>query len=203
MNVKLARLVGWGLVFAASAAVAAPPVRVGAPAPAPTLLTSSGDSYKFLAEVYGTDPRYPDARRSAAALLFVDPEAAAGDPAVAAFVEVARKVAARPALRGQIRFYLVLVCPKDAGFALARFLERQDRALPIDVLLDPRHKAAVAFGVGKLPRMFAVARDGTLAADVAGVPADVRKQMVEGVVAAIQAGKPVARPAGAIPPRAR
>ena len=189
MNVKLARLVGWGLVFAASAAVAAPPVRIGAPAPAPTLLTSSGDSYKFLAEVYGTDPRYPDARRSAAALLFVDPEAPAGDPAVAAFVEVARKVSARPALRGQIRFYLVLVCPKSAGFALARFLEQQDRSLPIDVLLDPRHKAAVAFGVGKLPRMFAVARDGTLAADVAGVPADVRKQMAEGVVAAIQAGR--------------
>ena len=189
MNSKLAWMVGWGLVFAASAAVAAPPVRVGAPAPAPTLLTSSGDSYKFLAEVYGTDPQYPDARRSAAALLFVDPESEAGDPAVAAFVEVARKVSARPSLRGQIRFYLVLTCSRDAGFALARFLEQQDRALPIDVLLDPRHKAAVAFGVGKLPRMFAIARDGTLAADVPGVPADVRKQMVEGVVAAIQAGR--------------
>ena len=193
MKSKLARLIGWGMVLVAGAAVAAPPVRVGAPAPAPTLLTSSGDSYKFLAEVYGTDPRYPDARRSAAALLFVDPEAAAGDPAVAAFVEVARKVSARPALRGQIRFYLVLVCPKDAGFALARFLERQDRALPIDVLLDPRHKAAVAFGVGKLPRLFAIARDGTLAADLAGVPADYRKQLAEGVVAAIQAGRPAAR----------
>lgn len=189
MKSKLARIIGWGLVFAASAAIAAPPVRVGAPAPAPTLLTSSGDSYKFLAEVYGTDPQYPAARRSAAALLFVDPEAADGDPAVAAFVEVARKVSARPTLRGQIRFYLVLVCPKNSGFALARFLEQQDRALPIDVLLDPRHKAAVAFGVGKLPRMFAIARDGTLAADVPGVPADVRKQMVEGVVAAIQAGR--------------
>ena len=189
MKSKLARWIGWGLVFVAGAAVAAPPVRIGAPAPAPTLLTSAGDSYKFLAEVYGTDPQYPDARRSAAALLFVDPEAETGDPAVAAFVEVARKVADRPALRGQIRFYLVLVCPKNAGFALARFLEQQDRALPIDALLDPRHKAAVAFGVGKLPRMFAVARDGTLAADVAGVPADVRKQMAEGVVAAIRAGR--------------
>lgn len=189
MNVKLARMIGWGWLVVAVAAVAAPPVRIGAPAPAPTLLTSSGDSYKFLAEVYGTDPRYPDARRSAAALLFVDPEAEAGDPAVAAFVELARKVSARPALRGQIRFYLVLVCPKNAGFALARFLEQQDRSLPIDVLLDPRHKAAVAFGVGKLPRMFAIARDGTLAADVAGVPADVRKRMAEGVVAAIRAGR--------------
>ena len=66
MKSKLARLIGWGMVLVAGAAVAAPPVRVGAPAPAPTLLTSSGDSYKFLAEVYGTDPRYPDARRSAA-----------------------------------------------------------------------------------------------------------------------------------------
>ena len=193
MNSKLARVIGWGLVFAASAAIAAPPVRVGAPAPAPTLLTSSGDSYKFLAEVYGTDPRYPDARRSAAALLFVDPESEAGDPAVAAFVEVAQKVQARPNLRGQIRFYLVLVCPKASGFALARFLEQQDRALPIDVLLDPRHKAAVAFGVGKLPRLFAIARDGTLAADLAGVPAEYRKQLAEGVVAAIQAGRPAAR----------
>ena len=193
MKSKLARLIGWGMVLVAGAAVAAPPVRVGAPAPAPTLLTSSGDSYKFLAEVYGTDPRYPDARRSAAALLFVDPESEAGDPAVAAFVEVARKVQARPNLRGQIRFYLVLVCPKASGFALARFLERQDRALPIDVLLDPRHKAAVAFGVGKLPRLFAIARDGTLAADLAGVPAEYRKQLAEGVVAAIQAGRPAAR----------
>ena len=193
MKSKLARLIGWGMVLVAGAAVAAPPVRVGAPAPAPTLLTSSGDSYKFLAEVYGTDPRYPDARRSAAALLFVDPESEAGDPAVAAFVEVARKVQARPNLRGQIRFYLVLVCPKNAGFALARFLEQQDRTLPIDVLLDPRHKAAVAFGVGKLPRLFAIARDGTLAADLAGVPADYRKQLAEGVVAAIQAGRPAAR----------
>ena len=193
MKSKLARLIGWGMVLVAGAVVAAPPVRVGAPAPAPTLLTSSGDSYKFLAEVYGTDPRYPDARRSAAALLFVDPESEAGDPAVAAFVEVARKVQARPNLRGQIRFYLVLVCPKNAGFALARFLEQQDRTLPIDVLLDPRHKAAVAFGVGKLPRLFAIARDGTLAADLAGVPADYRKQLAEGVVAAIQAGRPAAR----------
>ena len=193
MKSKLARLIGWGMVLVAGAVVAAPPVRVGAPAPAPTLLTSSGDSYKFLAEVYGTDPRYPDARRSAAALLFVDPESEAGDPAVAAFVEVARKVQARPNLRGQIRFYLVLVCPKNAGFALARFLEQQDRTLPIDVLLDPRHKAAVAFGVGKLPRLFAIARDGTLAADLAGVPAEYRKQLAEGVVAAIQAGRPAAR----------
>lgn len=189
MKSKLARWIGWGLVFLASAAVAAPPVRIGAPAPAPTLLTSAGDSYKFLAEVYGTDPQYPAARRSAAALLFVDPESEAGDPAVAAFVDVARKVTARPALRGQIRFYLVLTCPRDAGFALARFLEQQDRALPIDVLLDPRRKAAKAFGAEELPRMFAIARDGTLAADVAGVPADVRKQMAEGVVAAIQASR--------------
>ena len=203
MNSKLARVIGWGLVFAASAAIAAPPVRVGAPAPAPTLLTSSGDSYKFLAEVYGTDPQYPDARRSAAALLFVDPESEAGDPAVAAFVEVARKVFARPALRGQVRFYLVLVCPKNSGFALARFLEQQDRALPIEVLLDPRRKAAAAFGVEALPRLFTIARNGVLATDVAGVPADYRKQLAEGVVAAIQAGRPAARPVGAIPPRAR
>ena len=189
MNSKLARRIGWGLVFAASAAVAAPPVQVGAPAPAPTLLTSSGDSYKFLAEVYGTDPQYPDARRSAAALLFVDPESEAGDPAVAAFVEVARKVSARPALRGQIRFYLVLTCSKDAGFALARFLEQQDRTLPIDVLLDPRRKAAKAFGAEEVPRLFAISRAGILAADVAGVPANYRKLLAEGVVAAIQAGR--------------
>ncbi|NCD23283.1 MAG: hypothetical protein EOL90_10140 [Spartobacteria bacterium] len=196
MKSKLAWRIGWGLVFAASAAVAAPPVRIGAPAPAPTLLTSSGDSYKFLAEVYGTDPQYPEARRSAAALLFVDPEAEAGDPAVAAFVEVARKVAARPTLRGQIRFYLVLVCPKNAGFALARFLEQQDRTLPIDVLLDPRRKAAKSFGVDELPRLFAVARDGTLAADVAGLPANYRKQLAKGVVAAIQAGRAAQTSAG-------
>lgn len=189
MKNKLARMVGWGLVFAGSVAVAAPPLRIGEPAPAPTLLTSSGDSYKFLAEVYGTDPQYPAARRSAAALLFVDPDSEAGDPAVAAFVEVARNVSARPKLRGQIRFYLVLTCPKESGFALARFLEQQDRALPIDVLLDPRRKAAKAFGVAELPRMFAIARDGALAAEVAGVPANYRKQVAGGVVAAIQAGR--------------
>ena len=38
MKSKLARLIGWGMVLVAGAAVAAPPVRVGAPAPAPTLL---------------------------------------------------------------------------------------------------------------------------------------------------------------------
>lgn len=203
MKSILAGLVGWGLVFAWNAAAAAEPVRIGAPAPAPVLLASSGDSYKFLAEIYGTDPQYPEARRSAVALLFVDPESEAGDPAVAAFVEVARKVRARPALRREIRFLLVLECPKNSGFALARFLEQQDRSLPIDVLLDPRRKAAAAFGVEDLPRLFAIARNGVLAADVAGVPADYRRRAVNGVVAAIRSGRPAAKPIGSHPPRAR
>ncbi|MGD9612424.1 MAG: hypothetical protein AB7V22_05920 [Kiritimatiellia bacterium] len=175
----------WGMVW--NAATAAESVRIGAPAPAPVLLTSAGDSYRFLSDIYGADPESAGRHRSAVALLFVDPDSAAGDSAVPAFMEVARKVHARETLRGQIRFFLV--CPEGAGFAFARFLEQPAMAVPVDVLLDPRQKARTAFGVEDMPRLFVISRAGILAADVAGVPANFRRQLAEGVVAAIQAGR--------------
>ena len=196
MKYKLPLIVGLGWIVAWSAAAAAEAVEVGAPAPTPVLLTSSGDSYTFLADLYGADAARAGGRSSAVALLFVDPDSAASDQALPAFMEVARKVHARETLRGQIRFFLV--CPEGAGFAFARYLEQHDRTLPIDVLLDPRGKVRTAFGVEEVPRLFAISRAGLLAADVAGVPTNYRRQLAEGVVAAIQASQPAPkRPAPA------
>ncbi|MGD9781777.1 MAG: TlpA family protein disulfide reductase [Kiritimatiellia bacterium] len=176
-------LLVWGFGLAAPAQ----PVPVGSMAPAPVLLTLSGDSYKFLSDLYYEGEDRPGARRSAVALIFMGQHSAPSAEALPLFMEVARKVHAHEALRGKARFFLVDVDPLGEKSRLPAFLARHRVGLPVDVLLDPAQKAGKQFGVEALPRTFVISRDGVLVGDIEGAGGDYSKALATAVVRAIRA----------------
>ena len=175
----------------------AQPVSVGSKAPAPVLLTLSGDSYKFLSDLYYDGADRPGARRSAVALIFMGQHSAASAEALPMFMDVARKVHAHGALRGKARFFLVAVDPLGEKSGLPSFLARHRVGLPVDVLLDPARKAANEFGVDELPRTFVMSRDGALVADVEGVGGDYSKALATAIVKAVREAGTASQPSRA------
>lgn len=191
-------LCGWGGAGTASAQA----VPTGAAAPAPVLLTQSGDSYKFLSELYHAGEDRPRDRRSAVALCFVGREASACAEALPPFMALAEQMQGREALRGKARFYVVGTDPLDQKDALAALLARHGVRPPVLTLLDPQRKACMEFGVENMPRTFVISKYGTLVADIEGAGSGYAKALATGVVKAVRDAGGAQRPARAqaLPP---
>ena len=181
-TLAMAALLVWGF----GAAAMGQSVQVGTMAPAPALLALSGDSYRFLSELYYEGNDRPGARRSAAVLNFMSQDSASSAEALPLFMAVARKVQSHDALRGQVRFFLVVADPFGQTGRLPLFLEQHGVGTPVDVLLDPRRKACKLFGVDQFPRTFVISRSGILVADVEGIGGDYSKALAAGIVKAVR-----------------
>lgn len=186
----MAALLVWGF----GAAAMGQSVQVGTMAPAPALLALSGDSYRFLSELYYEGNDRPGARRSAAVLNFMSQDSASSAESLPLFMAVARKVQSHDALRGQVRFFLVVADPFGQTSRLSLYLDRHRVGTPVDVLLDPRRKACKLFGVDQLPRTFVISRSGILVADVEGTGGDYSKELAKGIVKAIRSPESAPKP---------
>lgn len=193
-------LVAWGFGMA----VMAQSVQVGTKAPAPVLLAMSGDSYKFLSELYYEGAERPGARRSAVVLNFMAQDSAPSVEALPLLMAVARKVQSHGDLRGKARFFLVSTDSLAQKNNLPLFLDRHRVGPPMDVLLDPHRKASVLFGVEKLPRTFVISGDGIIVADIEGVGGGYTKALATGIGKAIRnagvASNPVRAAANEVSP---
>lgn len=181
-KIAIVALLVWGLGLAALAQS----VQIGAKAPAPVLLARSGDSYKFMSELYYEGAERPGSRRSAVVLNFISQDSAPSAEALPLFMAVARKVQSHEALRGKVRFFLIDADPFAQTGRLSLFLERYGVGTPVDVLMDPHRKACKLFGVDRFPRTFVISRYGILAADVEGLGGDYSKALAEGIVKAVR-----------------
>lgn len=175
-------LVGWGLAGAAMAQT----IPLSSKAPAPALVTPSGDSYQFLSELYheGADRRQD--RRSVVALCFIEQDSAACAEVLPQFMAVAVKMQSHEVLRGKARFYLVDADPRGRADRLPDFLARNRVGPPVLAFLDPYRKVCREFGVDQLPRTFVISRRGILVADLEGAGADYAKALAAGVVKAVK-----------------
>ena len=173
-------VIGWGC----AGVVMGQLVELGGPAPAPVLMTASGDSYKFMSELYHEGEERGRDRRSAVALCFIGQEATEGAEALPKFMAVASKVQGHPVLRGKVRFYVVGTDPLSEKDRLAMFLARNGVRPPVLTLLDPQRRACAEFGVEEMPRTFVISKHGTLVADIEGAGSGYAKALATGIVRA-------------------
>lgn len=194
MKKRIAIMVLSGAGFAWGAMGQAAMAAVGDRAPAPVLLTLSGDSYKFMSEFYYEGKDRPRGRRSAVVLCFMGQDSAASGDALPRFMAVAQKVQSHPTFRGQARFFLVSTDPLSQKDGLPGFMARHGVGLPVDVLLDPQRKACQEFGVEELPRTFVISRSGRIVADIRGVGGDYAKALATGIVKAVNHAETAPKP---------
>ena len=193
MKKTLAVVMLFGMSLAGGARAQAVPL--GSKAPAPFLLTPSGDSYKFLSEIYHEGADHPQDRRSAVALCFIGQDSEASAEVLQRFVTVAGKVQDHESLKRQVRFYVVGTDSLGRSDSLTDFLARNRVGPPVLAFLDPHRKACQAFGAEALPRTFVISKRGILVADIEGGGSDYAKALAMGIVKAVKdsgvAQKPV------------
>ena len=170
-------------------------IPLGSKAPAPILLTPSGDSYKFLSEIYHEGADHPQDRRSAVALCFIGQDSEACAEVLQRFVAVAGKVQDHESLKRQVRFYVIGTDSLGRNDSLTGFLTRNRIGPPVLAFLDPHQKAWQAFGTEILPRTFVISKRGILVADLAGGGIDYAKALDTGVVKAVKDSVVVQKPA--------
>lgn len=170
-------------------------IPLGSKAPAPILLTPSGDSYKFLSEIYHEGADHPQDRRSAVALCFIGQDSEACAEVLQRFVAVAGKVQDHESLKRQVRFYVIGTDSLGRNDSLTGFLTRNRIGPPVLAFLDPHQKAWQAFGAEILPRTFVISKRGILVADLAGGGIDYAKALATGVVKAVKDSVVVQKPA--------
>ena len=123
MKKALAVVMLFGVGLAGGAKAQAIPL--GSKAPAPFLLTPSGDSYKFLSEIYHEGADHPQDRRSTVALCFIGQDSEASTEVLQRFVTVAGKVQDHESLKRQVRFYVVGTDSLGRSDSLTGFLARR------------------------------------------------------------------------------
>ena len=170
-------------------------IPLGSKAPAPILLTPSGDSYKFLSEIYHEGADHPQDRRSAVALCFIGQDSEACAEVLQRFVAVAGKVQDHESLKRQVRFSVIGTDSLGRNDSLTGFLTRNRIGPPVLAFLDPHQKAWQAFGAEILPRTFVISKRGILVADLAGGGIDYAKALATGVVKAVKDSVVVQKPA--------
>ena len=170
-------------------------IPLGSKAPAPILLTPSGDSYKFLSEIYHEGADHPQDRRSAVALCFIGQDSEACAEVLQRFVAVAGKVQDHESLKRQVRFYVIGTDSLGRNDSLTGFLTRNRIGPPVLAFLDPHQKAWQAFGAEILPRTFVISKRGILVADLAGGGIDYAKALATGVVKAVKDSGVAQKPA--------
>ena len=170
-------------------------IPLGSKAPAPILLTPSGDSYKFLSEIYHEGADHPQDRRSAVALCFIGQDSEACAEVLQRFVAVAGKVQDHESLKRQVRFYVIGTDSLGRNDSLTGFLTRNRIGPPVLAFLDPHQKAWQAFGAEILPRTFVISKRGILVADLAGGGIDYAKALAKGVVKAVKDSGVAQKPA--------
>ena len=193
MRKALAVVMLFGLALAEGARAQAVPL--GSMAPAPHLLTPSGDSYMFLSELYHEGEDHPQDRRSAVALCFIGQDSAACAEVLQRFVAVAGKVQGHESLKRQVRFYVVGTDSLGRSDSLTGFLARNRMGPPVLAFLDPHRKACQAFGADTLPRTFVISKRGILVADIEGGGSDYAKALAKGVVKAVKDSGVAQKPA--------
>ena len=193
MKKTLAVVMLIGMSLAGGARAQAIPL--GSKAPAPFLLTPSGDSYKFLSEIYHEGEDHPQDRRSAVALCFIGQDSEACAEVLQRFVAVAGKVQDHESLKRQVRFYVVGTDSLGRNDSLTGFLARNRIGPPVLAFLDPHQKAWQAFGAEALPRTFVISKRGILVADIDGAGIDYAKALATGVVQAVKDSGVAQKPA--------
>ena len=193
MKKTLAVVMLIGMSLAGGARAQAIPL--GSKAPAPFLLTPSGDSYKFLSEIYHEGEDHPQDRRSAVALCFIGQDSEACAEVLQRFVAVAGKVQDHESLKRQVRFYVVGTDSLGRNDSLTGFLARNSIGPPVLAFLDPHQKAWQAFGAEALPRTFVISKRGILVADIDGAGIDYAKALATGVVQAVKDSGVAQKPA--------
>ena len=193
MKKTLAVVMLFGMSLAGGARAQAIPL--GSKAPAPFLLTPSGDSYKFLSEIYHEGEDHPQDRRSAVALCFIGQDSEACAEVLQRFVAVAGKVQDHESLKRQVRFYVVGTDSLGRNDGLTGFLARNRIGPPVLAFLDPHQKAWQAFGAEALPRTFVISKRGILVADIDGAGIDYAKALATGVVQAVKDSGVAQKPA--------
>ena len=193
MKKTLAVVMLIGMSLAGGARAQAIPL--GSKAPAPFLLTPSGDSYKFLSEIYHEGEDHPQDRRSAVALCFIGQDSEACAEVLQRFVAVAGKVQDHESLKRQVRFYVVGTDSLGRNDGLTGFLARNRIGPPVLAFLDPHQKAWQAFGAEALPRTFVISKRGILVADIDGAGIDYAKALATGVVQAVKDSGVAQKPA--------
>ena len=193
MKKTLAVVMLIGMSLAGGARAQAIPL--GSKAPAPFLLTPSGDSYKFLSEIYHEGEDHPQDRRSAVALCFIGQDSEACAEVLQRFVAVAGKVQDHESLKRQVRFYVVGTDSLGRNDGLTGFLARNRIGPPVLAFLDPHQKAWQAFGAEALPRTFVISKRGILVADIDGGGIDYAKALATGVVQAVKDSGVAQKPA--------
>ena len=193
MKKTLAVVMLIGMSLAGGARAQAIPL--GSKAPAPFLLTPSGDSYKFLSEIYHEGEDHPQDRRSAVALCFIGQDSEACAEVLQRFVAVAGKVQDHESLKRQVRFYVVGTDSLGRNDSLTGFLARNRIGPPVLAFLDPHQKAWQAFGAEALPRTFVISKRGILVADIDGGGIDYAKALATGVVQAVKDSGVAQKPA--------
>ena len=193
MKKTLAVVMLIGMSLAGGARAQAIPL--GSKAPAPFLLTPSGDSYKFLSEIYHEGEDHPQDRRSAVALCFIGQDSEACAEVLQRFVAVAGKVQDHESLKRQVRFYVVGTDSLGRNDGLTGFLTRNRIGPPVLAFLDPHQKAWQAFGAEALPRTFVISKRGILVADIDGAGIDYAKALATGVVQAVKDSGVAQKPA--------
>ena len=193
MKKTLAVVMLIGMSLAGGARAQAIPL--GSKAPAPFLLTPSGDSYKFLSEIYHEGEDHPQDRRSAVALCFIGQDSEACAEVLQRFVAVAGKVQDHESLKRQVRFYVVGTDSLGRNDGLTGFLARNRIGPPVLAFLDPHRKAWQAFRAEALPRTFVISKRGILVADIDGGGIDYAKALALGVVRAVKDSGVAQKPA--------
>lgn len=193
MKKTLAAVMLFGVGLAGGARAQAVPL--GSKAPTPFLLTPSGDSYKFLSEIYHEGADHPQDRRSAVALCFIGQDSEACAEVLQRFVAVAGKIQDHESLKRQVRFYVVGTDSLGRSDSLTGFLARNRMGPPVLAFLDPHRKACRAFGAEALPRTFVISKRGILVADIEGVGIDYAKALATGVVKAVKDSGGAQKPA--------
>lgn len=193
MKKTLAVVMLIGMSLAGGARAQAVPL--GSKAPAPILLTPSGDSYKFLSEIYHEGADHPQDRRSAVALCFIGQDSDACAEVLQRFVAVAEKVQDHESLKRQVRFYVIGTDSLGRNDSLTDFLARNRIGPPVLAFLDPHRKAWQAFGAEALPRTFVISKRGILVADIDGGGIGYAKALASGVVQAVKGAGVAQKPA--------
>ena len=193
MKKALAVVMLFGLALAGGARAQAVPL--GSKAPAPCLLTPSGDSYVFLSELYHEGEDHPQDRRSAVTLCFIGQDSETCAKVVQRFVAVVGKVQDHASLKRQVKFYVVGTDSLGRSDSLMDFLARNRMGPPVLSFLDPHRKACRAFGAEVLPRTFVISKHGILVADIEGGGIDYAKALAQGVVKAVKDSGVAQKPA--------
>ena len=154
--------------------------RAGALAPGPVLITLDGQ-YRFLNKLYYEGPARPADPKAVVVLNFMGVDCPPCRKELPLFLDAVRGNGTN---RAAFRFFLVSTDPLSRKEDLRSFLKGVGVNPETEVLLDPYHKAADAFGVSSIPRTFVIAPDGRIVADLSGISEEYFARLTNGIQAA-------------------